>query len=264
VNARGFTLLEILIATVLFAMLMGAYYSVFTNVADLESYARDQRAYGSVGPAVMDLLEDDFQSLYSHPRALDAFPFRGTDEDRGGQPADVVNFVAARRSVHQEPYQSEIIRSPINEVGYRLAKPSREDGVRRLYRRENFYVDAAPLDGGDYYELYDRVVGFDLKYVGFRVEEGERTDQDTLGEHRYETFDSWDSVERKYFPTAVVVTLTIRPPRITTEVVDRSEAPETRTFVRIIRLTQADDILPPAPTEGAPNGNGVDPNVPNR
>jgi len=262
---RGFTLLEIILATTLFTLLMGSYYTVFLQVVELEEYARDQRSFGSVGPAVLDLIEDDILSVYTSPRALDAFPFRGEDDALGGEAADTLNFVVQRASIHQEEFQDTFVRSPMNEVGYRMARADARFGdVRKLYRRENFYVDNTPLQGGDYYEIYDRVVAFDVEYVGFPVEESERTDQDTLGEHRYETFESWDSEERRFLPTALVVTLTVEPPMLNVPEGSRRdlERPKRRTFVRIIPLVQADDILPAAnPQPGQP---GQNPTVPGR
>ncbi|MHC4549680.1 MAG: PulJ/GspJ family protein [Planctomycetota bacterium] len=248
-RADGFTLLEIIIATSLFTLLMASYYTVVLNVLQLEEYARDQRSFATVGPAVLDLIEDDVLSTYTHPRALDAYPFRGEDDALGGEAADRMNFVVTRASVHREEFHQndQWVRSPINEVGYRLARADPRFGdVRKLFRRETYYVDSTPLQGGDYYEVYDRVVAFDVEYVGFPVEESERTDQETLGEHNYETFESWDSEQRKFLPTALVVTLTIEPPQLSAQAEERDvETPLRRTFVRIIRLVQADDVLPP-------------------
>jgi prepilin-type N-terminal cleavage/methylation domain-containing protein len=259
-RAAGFTLVEIIIATVLFGFLMTAYYEVFINVVELEEYARSSRSFSAVGPAVLDLIEDDVLSLYTHPRAAEAFPFRGTDDSLASQPADRLQFVAMRASVQQEEFfgRGNWVRSPINEVGYRLARNVRSLGnVRKLYRRETYYVDEAPLEGGDYYEVYDHVVSFNVDYAGYRVEEEERTNQDTLGEHQLEKFESWDSVERRGFPTALIVTLTIEPPQL--QVVDRDSQiePERRTFVRVIPLIQADDIAPQPATETQP---GTTPN----
>ena len=250
---EGFTLIEITLATTLFAFLMALYYAVFTNLLVLEEYARDQRAFGSVGPAILDLIEDDLASLYTNPRQADAFPFRGDDDSLGGEPADRMMFVVRRASIHPEEFFGEDnwVRSPVNEVGYRLARGDvRLGDVRRLYRREHFYVDTMPLEGGDYYEVYDRIVKLDITYAGYRVEEEERTDQDTLGEHLLEKFESWDSEERRGFPTAVIVTLTIEPPRMDLRSkYDQGEQPERRTFVRIIPLVQAENIEPPAQTQ---------------
>ena len=53
---RGFTLLEVILATTLFALLMSSYYAIFFNVSQLEEYARSQRAFSAVGPAILDLV----------------------------------------------------------------------------------------------------------------------------------------------------------------------------------------------------------------
>jgi len=262
---RGFTLLEVILATTLFALLMSSYYAIFLNVSELEAYARSQRAFSAVGPAVLDLIEDDIVSLYTVPRAPNAFPFRGEDGARGSQPADSMNFTTMRASIHKEEFfdRAEWISSPVNEVGYRLARG--EGDVRRLYRREAYYVDGTPLQGGEFFEIYDRVLAFDVTYVGYPAEEEERKSQDTLKQHRLDTFESWNSEERRAMPTALVVTLTVEPPQLTATPVAGSEARPQRTFVRILHLVQADDILPrqqpgtntqpPPPQPGAQPGN---------
>mgnify|MGYP002623062463 FL=1 len=253
-SVRGFTLLEIVLATSLFALLMGSYYTIFIHVVELEEHARSQRALGSAGPVVLDLIEDDLLSLYTHPRALDAFPFRGDDDALSSEAADRLNFTVQRASIRQEKWhsQDQWVRCPVNEVGYRLGRhPSGAEDLRRLFRRESFYVDSAPTSGGDYYEIYDRVVALDLQYVGFRVEESERTDQETLGQHQYEIFESWASDERKAYPTAVVVTLTIEPPRLSDAPAQAGRAPVRRTFVRVIPLVQGKDITRPPTADPA-------------
>ncbi len=249
---RGFTLIEVLISTMLFAFLMGSYYAAFISIIQAEDYARDQRHFGSIGPAVMDLFEDDILSLYAHPRALDAFPFRGDDDSMSGEPADRLAFVARRASIHQEEMGTTgiYVRSPINEVGYRLARNDSEMGdVRRLYRRESYYVDGTPMQGGNYFEIYDRVVSFDVVYAGYQVEEEARTSAAEGNARRLEKFESWDSEERKGFPTAVIITLVIEPPRlgVPREGEDK-KAIRRQTLVRIIRPPQWADVPASAAT----------------
>ena len=268
-RARGFTLIEIVLATTLFALLMSSYYIIVINVMTLEDVARSERSSPSIGPAVLDLMEDDLLSLYSHPREPKAFPFRGTDDSLGSEPADRLDFVAHRPSVHQESFWTDAwLRSPVNEVGYRLATggAAGRGDVRTLYRRERFHVDDMPLEGGDYFEMYDRVVSLDITYAGYRAEEEERTDLDQLGTRSLDSFESWDSDERGAFPTAIILRFTIEPPQLqaTIEVDGNARAPERRTFVRIVRLVQAGDIpAPEAPAEGAqpggPPGTGSNP-----
>ena len=262
-RARGFTLIEMVLAVTLFSFLMTSYYVVFIRVVELEEYARNQRSFASIGPAVLDLVEDDLLSLYTHPREPKAFPFRGTDNSLGGEPADRVDFVARRSSIHQKEFHGDNnwVRSPINEVGYRVVRGDLDYGdVRRLFRREHYYVDETPLQGGDYYEIYDRVVAFDLVYAGYRVEEEERESLDTKGENSLDRFESWDSEERRGFPSAVIVTLTVEPPQLS--ITDRTaqkqaEQRRRRTFVRVIPLAHADDIpYPEAGTGGNQPGTG--------
>lgn len=257
---RGFTLIEILVATALFALLMGAYYTAFTNVLILEEYARNQRAFSSVGPAILDLVEDDLLSTYTHPRELAAYPFRGEDDSLGSEPADRVLFIARRNSIAQEEFfgRDNWVRSPVNEVGYRMARGKSGMGdVRRLYRRESYYIDDSPLQGGDYFEVYDRVVAFDLLYVGYREEEETRESAEALADKEFDKFESWDSEERKGLPSAVIVTLVIEAPQITRDTAEEepTEGRDRRTYVRVIPLVQADDVTPTQTNPNDPNAN---------
>lgn len=250
-KSPGFTLIEVVLATALFALLMTSYYVVVQKVLELQQVAHEDRSFASIAPSILDVVEDDLQSLYSSPRKPEAFPFRGDDDSLGSEPADRLAFVTRRVSLKQEEIgaKDRWIRSPVNETGYRLARALRGSGdVRRLFRRESYYVDQSPLDGGEYYEVYDRVIAFDVVYAGFRVEEKERTSSDTIGEHALDKFESWDSDERKALPSAVIVTLTIEAPRSGGEEPDSGagKPPRRATMVRIVPLPQADDVAPDA------------------
>ncbi len=250
----GFTMIEVLIATALFAAVMGMYSVVLNNVITLEEEVRAQRSFSSIGPAILDLIEDDLQSLYTSPRQPDAFPFRGDEHTLSSKAADRMSFVARRASIHQENIggTGEYVRSPINEVGYRLHRGDSDLGdVRRIYRREAYYVDGSPLDGGDYFEIYDRVVSFNVTYAGYPVEESERSSQDTLGRHRLEKFESWDSEERRGFPAAVIITIEVEAPNLGGTLPDRDAERPVARFTRIIPILQAGDI--PAPTVNPSN-----------
>jgi len=275
---RGFTLLEILVATALFSLLMGAYYTAFANVLMLEEYARTQRAFSSVGPAILDLIEDDILSAYTHPNELAAYPFRGENDSLGSEPADRMQFVARRASIAQEEFfgRDNWVRSPVNEIGYRMGRGKSSMGdVRRLYRRESYYVDDSPLQGGNYYEVYDRMVSFDIQYVGYRAEEETRTDELNMANQNLDKFESWDSEERKGLPSALIVTIVIEAPQITRDGGKNRDklavARSRRTFVRIIPLVQMDDVKPQENATNAqhdgttPNNNSAaNPNSSNR
>ena len=260
-QARGFTLIEIILATVLFSLLMASYYEIFNGVLQLEEYARESRSFSNVGPAVLDLIEDDIHSLFIHPRADDAFPFRGNDDSMGSQASDSFHFVGTRASIGEEQiFGDEWTKSPVNELGYRVARSSSRRDTRRLYRRESYYVDGTPLDGGDYYEVYDRVHAFDVTYVGYRVEEEDNSE--ATEERLLETFESWDSEERKGYPTAMIVKLTIEAPQLTVPIDGEDTEPTRRTFFRVIHFVHADDVDPPAAPDGNANGNNPGNNNP--
>ena len=155
-----------------------------------------------------------------------------------------------------------IAHSPINEVGYRLSRGDSDLGdVRRLYRRESYYVDGTPLQGGDFFEIYDRVYSFDVVYAGYRVEEEARASAADREKSRLEKFESWDSEERKAFPTAIIITLTIEPPRLGVVYEDEESDRLTRqTLVRIVQPPQAADIVAAPPADNNAPQNPSNPN----
>lgn len=266
-KSAGFTLVEVMLATVLFALLMSSYYIVLEKVLALQTIATEERSFASIAPSILDVIEDDIQSFYTSPTKPEAFPFRGADDSLGSEPADRLNFVVRRRSLKQEEIGSKgrFVRSPVNEAGYRLDRARGGADLRRLFRREGYYVDQSPLDGGDYFEVYDRVVSFDVVYAGYPSEEKERADGGTVGTHKLEKFESWDSEERKAFPTAILVTLTVEAPSpagAEESERDREKNPPRRmTMVRIIPLPQAYDAARPA--QGSqPGSTGQDPRNP--
>ncbi|MFI5403488.1 MAG: hypothetical protein ACHQ1G_11165, partial [Planctomycetota bacterium] len=81
------------------------------------------------------------------------------------------------------------------------------------------------------------------------------------------TFESWNSEERMALPPAVVLTLTVAPPLLSAAPLATAdvEARPQRTFVRIVQLVQADDVLPRQAEVSAPGTPpGTTPQTPGR
>lgn len=199
-DARGFTLIEVAVAITLLSLTMTFVYQILSNTIR----CRDATTEGLEGPkidnAITDQLIKDFRFLYWRPGQLPAdggFWGRGTnlgDSDR-------VDFITARTSrvAQLEESNSTVGNAPLVEVGY---APRRNEVAGKgrwieLWRRESYFVDDNPTEGGMYDLIYDKIRKFDLKYYNL-PEERAKDDQG---------LDEWDSKLLHKIPYAVVLTL---------------------------------------------------------
>jgi prepilin-type N-terminal cleavage/methylation domain-containing protein len=235
---RGFTLIEVAVAITLLSLTMTFVYQILSNTIR----CRDATTEGLEGPkidnAITDQLIKDFRFLYWRPGQLPAdggFWGRGTnlgDSDR-------VDFITARTSrvAQLEESNSTVGNAPLVEVGY---APRRNETAGKgrwieLWRRESYFVDDNPTEGGMYDLIYDKIRKFDLKYYNL-PEERAKDDQG---------LDEWDSKLLHKIPYAVVLTLEYD----VREANDDNAEPQGKVR-RILLLTPARDV--PVDTAMAP------------
>jgi len=101
-----------------------------------------------------------------------------------------------------------------------------------LWRRESYFVDDNPTDGGKYDLVYDKVLSFHLQYYAPTDDRGENEDPLT----------KWDTKVQKKLPYAIVVQLDylVHPPTK-----EKNLAPDGK-VKRIILLTPARSVAPDA------------------
>lgn len=229
-RTRGFTLIEIIVAITLLSLTMTFVYQILFNTVR----ARDMTTEGLEGPkidqAITDQLIKDFRFLYWRQGQLPAdggFWGRSTniaDSDR-------VDFVTARTSrvAQLEEASAAVGNAPLVEVGY--APRRNESGGKgkwlELWRRESYFVDDNPTEGGMYDLIYDKIRRFDLKYYNLPEERA----KDDAG------LEEWDSKLLHKIPYAVVLTLEydVREPTA-------DDAPPQGMVKRILLLTPARNV----------------------
>lgn len=241
-RARGFTLLEVAVAITLLSLTMTFVYQILMNTIR----TRDATIDGLEGPkidnAITDQLIKDFRFLYWRPGQLPAdsgFWGRRTNVSDASR----VDFITARTSrvAQLEEASAAVGNAPLVEVGY---APRRNESAGRgrwieLWRRESYFVDDNPTEGGMYDLLYDKVRRFDLKYYAL-PEERAKEDQG---------LDEWDSKVLHKVPYAVVVTLEYD----VREAGADNEEPQGK-VKRIILLTPARDVPVDAAMAGMTTG----------
>ncbi len=184
--SRGFTLMEVLIATAILAIVMMLVYG---------SFVQTRRVIGRTEAAVDGLrgiraafsrITNDVGMAFLNS-ANDATFFVGTDDYEGGYPADQMDFT----SFSHVQRSSQARESDQMEVGYYLRKDY--EGASFLMKREKNRIDLNPMYGGKSYELCEDIMGLDFRYL----------DEGTW-------LESWDSRVSKKMPEAVEITMIIK------------------------------------------------------
>ncbi|HDZ22035.1 hypothetical protein LCGC14_0467590 [marine sediment metagenome] len=189
-NARGFSLLELLVALAMMAVLAGSLY------ATLQIAFRARRSsQASIEPVrraeiVLSLLRADFQSAMV-PRGVLAGVFLGEDEaDVSGGIGDSVSMYCAASGGESDEQVGDVRLIEF------YCEPSADGSAMTLLRRVVVNPLASATDDAPIETLCRNLAGFDLRYFD-----------------GWDWQDQWDSVvQNDSLPVAVEVTLQLQPP----------------------------------------------------
>ncbi len=193
---RGFTLIELMLAVLLLAIMMTVAYGVLVSTVQGQERIEGILASSEVGPAILAQIREDLEGAFLPPKEGDAEVeyFLALSRYSPGGERDRIDFVTSRLAYGSRREDEEPAFHSANEVGYQLRDHPSESGLAILYRREDYFLDAEPLRGGHLIELYDRVTHFDLQFWN-----GERWQAE------------WSAVKEKgKLPQAVKVELRVR------------------------------------------------------
>ena len=243
-DRRGFTLLEVLVAGTVLAVVVTFVYQVLQNSVRGQDMVREGLRAPKVQNAILAQIFRDFRYLYWDGFTGDT-GFIGESGMVGGKDADHVDFVTSRPSKLaqlEEERSDDPVASPLTEVGYALRVSDENSDYLELYRREDWFVDDNPVRGGKYTLLYDKILKFDLLY--FPIPE-ENVDGKGLKD--------WDTRVKKKLPYAIVLEIEFDAQERLEGTADEEE-PEK--ISRIIVLKGAYNVAPQeAPGQGNPNPN---------
>ena len=140
-NRRAaFTLLEVILAVALCALIMSLIYGVVISTIHASEQIEQITQGSEVGPAILSLMREDLGAAFLPGKDQDYF----VGQSRAGR--DRLDFVSSSPVYAAESAGSEPKIHSVSEIGYQV-KESREDGLV-LYRRVDPFVDAEPLRGG--------------------------------------------------------------------------------------------------------------------
>lgn len=146
---QGFTLLELLVALVLLAILSGALYGTYFSVMRGSEAARERTEPLRDVRAALDLLRRELAAAY-FDRANKRLHFVVEDRDVFGKPASILDFTA-----FTVPRSGSVPSSDVMAVRY---KPVEREAQQLILSRQtrDLYLDTKPLP----YPLTEQIEGF--------------------------------------------------------------------------------------------------------
>lgn len=201
---RGFTLLEVLIAVFILAMMSMMIWQITNNTYRGINKAEEYDEVYQHGRLALKRLTDDFSMAFLISQTLQGKSSDGTtayeptfvSEDEGS--SDEVNFTtfAGTRYVKNEKKSDQL------EVGYSVEEcPESEERIQCLMRRESFAIDKETKEGGASFPIAKDVKEFNLEY--YDPEKQEWRDD----------WNSKDPVFQNKLPRAARITIIFKDPR---------------------------------------------------
>ena len=194
----GFTLLELSISIALLGTIMGLMYQTLSGTIDNRNMVQDSLRGPKVANAILAQIFKDFRYIYYGGFTGDT-GFRGKAVQLAGMDADRVSFITARRTrtigSEDDGRRATVEReSPLTEVGYACRPSPQYAQWLELWRREDYFVDSKPTEGGFYTLVYDKIRSFRMR---FYPKPEEAVDREGLEE--------WDSAAKKGIPYAILL-----------------------------------------------------------
>jgi general secretion pathway protein J len=197
-EARGFTLLEVLIAMVILAIVLTTAYRVFSSsYSALHQLDPDQDLFHTAR-VILDRMTDEIQSAYYRPD-LGYTGFVGEDDENEQAPWDSLSFSAMANFYWIKRIEG-IKESDFLKIYYTLIQDEENEEKTLLIRRQDPAlgpfegdIDEAASELRGVHLLTDNVWGVDFRYF-----DGS------------EWVDDWNSDETKKAPRAVEVKLILK------------------------------------------------------
>ena len=228
----GLTLVEIIIAITITTIIMAFVGGVVINIINQRDEVEASSVAQKIGPVILNLIARDLEATFVYQlddlKKQEAKNTAEAEGEEGGgtsgddttsaEEMEVNYFIGEDNGDDEDAYDSLHFvtsldsklrignkQSDIVEVGYYLVKND-EGELYTLYRREDFFIDTDPVDGGKAIKIYDKVKALDFKYYEQPTNESEYI---ALAEGSAEYKDEWDNTLENGIPYAVEVSVWI-------------------------------------------------------
>ncbi|MCF6228468.1 MAG: prepilin-type N-terminal cleavage/methylation domain-containing protein, partial [Planctomycetes bacterium] len=221
-NRRGFTLIEVMLAVMLTAVILTPLVLILKTTIDAKITVETEIRTRKLGPTIMATISRDLRNAWATGPVdeveIDGSWFKGRHNGGDDDAEDELAFVTSINSYMR--YNG--ISSDLTEVGYYLKENETSgdndslEGLFSLYRREDFLVDKRPDEGGLGIKLHDRVVSFRVWYYDLprsAIDEDGAIDPSALKElvqpGSADEKDDWDTDDDDRLPYAVRIELVL-------------------------------------------------------
>ena len=213
----GFTLVEVLLALLMFGIISAVIFTTFSAVVDGVEQGQESGEFYRVGRVALQRMAQEVSSAFLFKMPVDdplatqgeLIGLEGKDDEVDGEPHDNLDFVA----IPYRRFNPEVPTDELCDIAYYIEK--NDEGVSALFREEDCLVDEDRREGGTKLELADAAIALDITYFDAT-----------------ESYDQWPPDEREELslPCRVRLALTFqRPPH------------EPRSFVTTVALPMSEN-----------------------
>ena len=211
-DCAAFTLIEILTVAAILPMILVLLYAALEGTLDVANTTEEVNTNSQTVRSLRRMFDQDLLAC-TLPKAKKTktestnttIYSRFLAQKNADTGRYTLSFITLRPSRSTRPQLC------LNEVSYELRRNSKNRKYYKLVRREQQLYDDIPTSGGEYAEIYDKVLSMEFSFFDGR-----------------EWVEKWDSKKTKSLPCAVKVKIEIELPR--------GEQPESTIICSIIRI----------------------------
>jgi general secretion pathway protein J len=161
-QSRGFTLLEVLLAVSILAIILGVIYASFSTAARNVEQAEIVRDTTDLARTLVAKVSDDINNAYCGPVAAGKVVFYGKKKEQeiSGNKHRLDEIYLTTLTNWRKPDSKE---TDLWEIGYYFGEKQSGYTLMRREKRE-LSNDLAPLEGGIVFELSQKITEFRLRY----------------------------------------------------------------------------------------------------
>lgn len=168
IYAKGFTLLEILIAVSIFASVLSTIFISYTGTFNVLDQTESRANIYRMARITLERMQEDLESTYfisrtekseSKENPLESTPFMGKDTEIDGRDADTLSFMSRAHVVFDEEENG----TGIAMISYYVAENEKGDAFN-LYRSDTSQFEKTPEEGTGGLILCDGLFSVDFTY----------------------------------------------------------------------------------------------------
>lgn len=193
----GFTLLELLVATAIFAIVIAAAYSLFDASRSLTSRAEFSAQMFQSARSSLQAIEEDLRGAVMPGTAYDT-GFIGATSGSDKEPLDKLEFVSVNRytGAPHDVNETNVVRGIDLSKVYYWIEPDTKKAAHGLVRERP--LELTPPSGPMHRDEDITEIARDVVFINFRYYDGS------------DWLDSWDSTQTRKLPKAVEVTVYVQ------------------------------------------------------